>query len=228
MNEIVFVSITLVAIIMSILSLRYALSLKRYLEEFIKVSKKISNKEFNARLNISMKGELGKLSKNFNEMIEKMDLTLAEVENGHLKLESILKSISHGILAVDINSNIMLINDKAKIMLKCDINQSMEGTSIETSIQEKSILKEIMFIIGSKHSITKEITTEDDTVYNITLDPIYLQDSKNIIIGSIINIKDITERVRLENMRSDFVANVTHELKTPLTSISGFVNIKVK
>ncbi len=45
----------------------------------------------------------------------------------------------------------------------------------------------------------------------------------NVIIGSIINIKDITEKVKLENMRTDFVANVSHELKTPLTSISGFV-----
>ena len=51
----------------------------------------------------------------------------------------------------------------------------------------------------------------------------YLQDMDNIIIGSIINIKDITEKVKLENMRTDFVANVSHELKTPLTSISGFV-----
>ncbi|MCU9811617.1 sensor histidine kinase [Paraclostridium sp. AKS81] len=69
----------------------------------------------------------------------------------------------------------------------------------------------------------KEITNDEDIVYNIKLDPIYLQSSNNVIIGSIINIENITERVKLENMRSDFVANVTHELKTPLTSISGFV-----
>ena len=55
------------------------------------------------------------------------------------------------------------------------------------------------------------------------IDPVYLQNSKNAIIGSIINIENITEIVKLENMRRDFVANVSHELKTPLTSINGFV-----
>ena len=60
-------------------------------------------------------------------------------------------------------------------------------------------------------------------VYRIKIDPVYLQDSKHAIIGSIINIEDITEIVKLENMRRDFVANVSHELKTPLTSITGFV-----
>ncbi len=223
MNEIILISITLTSVIIAILSIRYALSLKIYLKEFLNTSKKISNKEFNTRLNISAKGELGNLSKNFNEMIEIMDTTLAQVEYEHLKMESILKSISHGILAVDINSNIILINEKAKVMLKCDKEQIVEGKDIVNAIKDKDILKKIMLIIGSKDSITKEITTSDDIVYSITLDPIYLQHSKNMIIGSIINIKDVTERVRLETMRSDFVANVTHELKTPLTSISGFV-----
>jgi two-component system phosphate regulon sensor histidine kinase PhoR len=91
------------------------------------------------------------------------------------------------------------------------------------SIKDKDILREISKFIGSNKSNMSQITNKDDIVYNIKLDPVYLQSSKNVIIGSIINIEDITERVRLENMRSDFVANVTHELKTPLTSISGFV-----
>ncbi|MBQ6631769.1 MAG: ATP-binding protein, partial [Romboutsia sp.] len=83
--------------------------------------------------------------------------------------------------------------------------------------------KEITSFKGSKESKYIEITTDDEIVYSINLDPIYLQDVDNVIIGSIINIKDITEKVKLENMRTDFVANVSHELKTPLTSISGFV-----
>lgn len=215
--------IALVSVIIAIISVRYTLTLRGYLEEFIYVSKRISNKEFNSRLNISAKGELGELAKNFNEMIKIMDSTIAEVEYNHLQMTSILKSISHGILAVDINGNIMLINEEAKRILKCDINKAIEGNNVNTVIKEEKILKEIISFKGSKKNKRIQLTTKDDIVYKVSLDPIYLQDFDNIIIGSIINIEDITEKVKLENMRSDFVANVSHELKTPLTSISGFV-----
>ena len=221
---ITILSITLISVIISIISLRYAITIRKYLKKFIIISKKISKKEFHIRLDTNAKGELGELSKNFNEMIEIMHSTILEVENSHLQKESILKSISHGILAVDINSNIILINERAKKMLKCEKYAKIEGKSINLAIKEKIILKAIIPFIASKHSVVKEIKLPNDDVYTINIDPIYLHNvNDRIIIGSIINIKNITKRVMLENMRSDFVANVSHELKTPITSISGFV-----
>jgi len=215
--------ITILSLVVAAISLRYALTIRKYLREFANVSKKISKKEFDSRLDISTKGELGELSRNFNEMIDIMNTTIIEVESSRLQTESILRSISHGILAVDINSNIILINAKAKIMLNCEKFVKIEGRNMNRVIAHREILKQISPFIASKQNVVKEVKSNDE-VYNITIDPIYLHDvNEKIIIGSIINIKNITKRVLLENMRSDFVANVSHELKTPITSISGFV-----
>ena len=222
-NDTIYFIIILVSIIISIISIRYTLNLRNYLKEFMYVSKKISNKEFHTKINISAKGELGQLVDNFNYMIDKIDKTIHEVESKNIQLKSIVKSISHGILAIDIEGNVLLINKEAKEMIKADLSTKVEGRNINAVIKDKDILREISKFIGSNKSNMSQITNKDDIVYNIKLDPVYLQSSKNVIIGSIINIEDVTERVRLENMRSDFVANVTHELKTPLTSISGFV-----
>ncbi|RDY24927.1 PAS domain S-box protein [Romboutsia maritimum] len=215
--------ITLLSIIIAIVAIRYTVSLRSYLEEFIYVSKKVSNKEFHSRLNISAKGELGELARNFNHMIEKIDNAVAEGEYKHLQLKSILKSISHGILALDVHGNILLINEEAKNIIKCEPNEVVEGHNVNFVIKEEKILSEVSRYIGSNKNERSEITISNGTVYKIKLDPVYLQNTNNVMIGSIINIEDITEKVKLENMRSDFVANVSHELKTPLTSISGFV-----
>ena len=222
-NDNIYFFFFLISIIISIISIRYAMNLRNYLKEFIAVSKKISNKEFHTKINISAKGELGQLIDNFNYMIDTIDTTIQEVQYKNLQLKSIVKSISHGILAIDINGNVLLINKEARNMIKSSNDQVIEGKNINHVIKDNKILSEISKFIGSKKTKMKQITNYEDIVYNIKLDPIYLQSSKNVIIGSIINIENITERVRLENMRSDFVANVTHELKTPLTSISGFV-----
>ena len=222
-NDNIYFFFFLISIIISIISIRYAMNLRNYLKEFIAVSKKISNKEFHTKINISAKGELGQLIDNFNYMIDTIDTTIQEVQYKNLQLKSIVKSISHGILAIDINGNVLLINKEARNMIKSSNDQVIEGKNINHVIKDNRILSEISKFIGSKKTKMKQITNDEDIVYNIKLDPIYLQSSKNVIIGSIINIENITERVRLENMRSDFVANVTHELKTPLTSISGFV-----
>lgn len=214
--------VTLISVVIAIVSVRYAINVRKYLREIIEVSKRVSNNEHHARMDLGGNGELGEFAKNYNEMIKSLYNTFDELEYKNLQLRSILKSISNGILAIDIEGNILLINDEAKKMINCPKEVMVEGRNISFAIRNNLILKQIMMFMGSKVNEKTIINMEDGRFLRIKLDPVYLQNNKSIVIGSIVNIEDISERVRAENMRKDFVANVSHELKTPLTSISGF------
>lgn len=214
--------ITLISVVIAIVSARYAINVRKYLREIIDVSKRVSNNEHHARMDLGGNGELGEFAKNYNEMIKNLYNTFDELEYKNLQLRSILKSISNGILAIDIEGNILLINDEAKKMINCPKEVMVEGRNMSFAIRNDIILKQIMMFMGSKENEKTVINLDDGRFFRIKLDPVYLQNNKSIVIGSIVNIEDISERVRVENMRKDFVANVSHELKTPLTSISGF------
>lgn len=73
MDNVVLIFITLMASTVSIICIRYNIRLRNYLKVFIETSKQISNREFHSRLNIDARGELGELSKNFNDMIDIMN-----------------------------------------------------------------------------------------------------------------------------------------------------------
>ena len=218
----IWMIIALISVVVAIVSARYAINLRKYLKEIIDVSKRVSNNEHHARMDLGANGELGEFAKNYNDMIRSLYKSFDELEYKNLQLKSILKSISNGILAIDIEGNILLINDEAKKIINCPLNVMVEGRNISFAIKESIILKQIMMFMGSKENEQARVKLEDGRFCRIKLDPVYLQNNKSIVIGSIVNLEDISERVRVETMRRDFVANVSHELKTPLTSISGF------
>lgn len=184
---------------------------------------KVSRGNFAVELEKNMGGELGELTYNFNYMIKKIKWNIIELEENNIKLKSILKSISNGILVLDSKGRIVIMNDLAKGLLDY-YKEDYEGKFFENIVTDLEIQKTVKDMIISKEKIKYKIVKNKNLKYiKIKVDPIRYQGEKKINMGLIINFEDITERKLLEKMKSEFVANVTHELKTPLTSISGFI-----
>ena len=217
-----YIFIILILSIATIILVKYSISLRSYLKEFMKVSKDISNKQFDSRVKGQMSGEIGVFANNFNSMIDTINITIKDITDKNMQLKSIMQSVSHGILAIDTKGKILLINDLAKIMV--DGNQKLipEGKNIRQFIQNQIVLDSIIYNMSGENSTVIQKNISKDTIYKIKIDPVHFEDT-DAVIGFIINIENVTEYVKLENMRKEFVANVSHELKTPLTSITGFV-----
>ena len=142
LNEL-YIFIILILSIVTIVLIRYTVSLRTYLKEFMKVSKDISNKEFDSRVRSQMSGEMGEFAKNFNSMIDTINSTIKDITNKNIQLKSIMQSVSHGILAIDTKGRILLINELAKKMVEGDELILPEGKSIRQFIKNKIVLESI-------------------------------------------------------------------------------------
>ena len=136
-----------------------------------------------------------------------------------IEMRKILLHTTEGIIAFDRAGNIALINPAAKRLLKI----APEANSFDDIFNkyDKNINMEKIIYLDNWTSTTQKITVEDVTL-NVLFSP--FRDKQDIPAGVIAFIPDTIEHERLDNMRKEFVADVSHELKTPITSIMGYAD----
>ena len=202
-----------------ILSIALALKLVRIIIDPVKnleyVSSKIANGDLQTRIEITSNDELGYLGMSFNNMADQLQSKINEVMDKQNKLESILKSMQSGVIAVDKEDSIILLNPYAKKIL--GINKEGVGLKLK-DVMYKKLYNEILL---EEYDTAKEIKVKSPVRRILRVKKTWIINGYEKI-GIVISIQDVTEMKRLENMRTQFVANVSHELKTPLTSIKGF------
>jgi len=209
--------ITLICVLIaaSIISLRLSHILVNPINELHHVTSRVANGELFERVKTLDNTEIGDLGRAFNNMADKLQLTLKEVTNRQNRLESILRSMDSGVIAVDTNYKIIMINPYAKEIF--GIKTDIIGKNLLDIIRDFE-LENVFKNTSEDYSEIKLLWPKERDLRVRTADII----GDNEIIGKVAVVQDITDIKRLENMRSEFVANVSHELKTPLTSIKGF------
>ncbi len=218
----VFLQGLLVAFLAAILSLWISRRQSRPLETIKDGAERFASGELDFRLSVPESEEMGGLAAALNQMATDLAERLRAVRRQRNQLEAVLSSMVEGVIAVDMDERVIRMNQAAAGMLGCNSSEARNR-----SIQEISRNTELQRFVAE--TLASESLVERDLNLYVAGDRIVsahgtgLRDEKGGRMGSLVVLNDITRLRRLENVRRDFVANVSHEIKTPITAIKGFV-----
>ena len=190
---------------------------KKYIEPMSKMLKGAKKAIFSADINnLDTVASSDELTESFNEIIDELKQNLKDVNSEKKQKETILKHMTDGVITFNMDGKVTYINPAAKQML----GVKTEDTNFKSIFGKFSdINMEKIIYLDSWTSSEKKIENEQGTM---SLFFIPYRDDLDLPAGIMVVIQDITEHVKLDNMRKEFVADVSHELKTPITSIKGY------
>ncbi|PUU93820.1 MAG: two-component system, OmpR family, sensor histidine kinase ResE [Halanaerobium sp.] len=222
----IYISLTALVFILFV-SYYFSRSLANPLHNMGLVAARISQGEYGKKVEIKEKGaskEIKLLSESINLMSGKLEQTIKSLAEEKNKLKHVLSGMEEGIVAVNSSGRIILTNQSAESLF------NFEEDIRDKEISEVKLYPEVTEVfeqIISKEKAAQEqlIISKEDTnqYYLVHFTAIRLEDDS--FWGGVAIFHDISERYRFEKLQREFVANVSHELKSPLSSIRGSVEI---
>ena len=184
----------------------------------------IAKGDFNQRVSTKSADEIGMLGNTFNYLAERLNNTLIEISSEKSKLDAIINNMADGIMAIDSEGFVMSYNKTLLKLLNCKENVFLEDNLVE--IAQNLDLDLNLSLERIKKSVEKQevgtflLRTKEDVTLRVSV--ANFKDDSNIQNGYILLFQDFTQLQKLEDMRKEFVANVSHELKTPITTIKTY------
>lgn len=208
----------ILTVIVSLLVSRYITS---PIVEITTVARRITQKKYGSRVRTKGAGEVGQLASALNFMASSLESQMKEIKENEEKLFGVLNNMVSGVILIGESRRILLVNSAIEEFLGQAEKTLIGKFHIEAGLNfGLSQLIDRCFATGEKIRDEVHIYYPYEKVVDANLAP-YTTDHGEVK-GVVVVLHDITAIRRLEKMRSEFVANVSHELKTPITSIKGF------
>lgn len=215
---IVGIAVLLVATVITFFVMR---SLTRPLDELREGAERLADGDLAARLAVPDTLEIAAVATSMNRMAEQLESRLQTTIEQRNEREAILTSMSEGVIAIGLDDRIVTINRAACDMVRVRGDQVM-GQTIFGVIRVPVLHELIQKASSTDEVVMGELTITGPRDRYVTVHATALRDSHGTRIGLVIVLSDVTTLRLLERTRRDFVANVSHELKTPITAITGY------
>ncbi|MCG2831429.1 MAG: cell wall metabolism sensor histidine kinase WalK [Desulfobacteraceae bacterium] len=212
----------LIALFAAGVSLFISKRISKPIEEIRKGAERFAHGDLNYRMPASDTEEMVGLAEAMNQMAIQLDDRIKTAIKQRNELEAVLSSMKEGVIAVDLDEKIISINQSAASMFKSRPSD-LEQRSIQEVIRNPELQKIIKKAISSGEYSEGDVVLYQDKEIILKVQTTSLLDENEKFIGIIVVLNDVTQLRHLENMRKEFVSNVSHEIKTPLTAIKGFV-----
>ena len=166
--------------------------------------------------------EVRALSESMNRMAMQLKERFDTILQQRNEQDAVLSSMLEAVIVVDMNEKIVEINKAASELLNIQ-SQNAIGKSIQEAIRNVQLQGMVHEILASDTAVVDEVVVnKSGNEFFLQTNGVKLRNTSGECFGALLVMNDVTRLRRLENVRRDFVANVSHELKTPVTSIKGY------
>lgn len=209
----------LVLLISAALVMLLSRKMNRNLQEVIGIARRIAGGDLQAQVRLNSGDELQELSESLNEMAAKIAEYLEKSARERQDLNTVISAINEGILAIGPAKKIMFFNERALQLLN-DTSTDAKDKYYYQVIRSQHLNSLLNRFFEKPFFTSDEIQVEKERILEIVITPFGMENQPRK--GVVVLLRDISQYKKLEKIRRDFVANVSHEFKTPLAAIRGY------
>ncbi|MDQ7822879.1 MAG: ATP-binding protein [Candidatus Eremiobacteraeota bacterium] len=216
--------IILAVMALALLSIALSAYIAGPLREITAAAGRIAEGDLTYRISGSRQDEIGELARRFDYMREKLRITLGELVGEKNKFQAVISTMADGVLVFDGQGRIMMVNRAACLLLGVfDLGRVREllESAVSPFMELGRIVKEAALHGPEGAEVLKGFARQ--RVVEVSYSSLGRERGESL--GLVMVLHDITELQRLDEMKTEFVSNVSHELKTPLASIKGFAEL---
>jgi len=191
----------------------------RPIREMTKASRKIASGELRQKIPVRTRDETGQLAQAFNQMSLNLSKLVGDISTEKTKLQTVLASMTDGVMMVDVEGNVVLANQAAERLLNLQKKDVINKPLIEV-VHDHEADEILKLCLRTSQTQTAQF---ESAISKRFLRAIAIPLTEESLSGALLLFQDLTELRSLQTMRRELIGNISHELRTPLAGIKAMI-----